>query len=117
MFVNFLPPNTALRVWDAFFCEGHIVLFRVALAIMALLEADLLDAGDAVDCYDVMQKRARVLAEEEAGDMGDPDKFMTIVAATRCPDSLEALRAQVIADEQQKVGPLAQAFHVSRQRR
>lgn len=41
LFTDCLPVETLFRVWDVLFVEGHDVVFRVALAILKLNEAEL----------------------------------------------------------------------------
>ena len=36
VFVNVLPLESVLRVWDSFFIEGSSILFRVALAVLGM---------------------------------------------------------------------------------
>ena len=50
LFANILEWDAVLRVWDAFFLAGWPALFRIALAILTLLEERLL-------CMDVEQVR------------------------------------------------------------
>jgi hypothetical protein len=42
VYVNVLPLESVLRVWDSFFVEGSSVLFRVALAVLKYHERSLL---------------------------------------------------------------------------
>jgi hypothetical protein len=46
LFVDVLPVETVLRVWDCMFSEGSKVLFRVSLAILHMAEKNLLAAYD-----------------------------------------------------------------------
>ncbi|EDQ89140.1 uncharacterized protein MONBRDRAFT_32573 [Monosiga brevicollis MX1] len=41
-FVNTLPTEVVLRIWDAFLCEGRSVLFRYGLALLKLHKDDIL---------------------------------------------------------------------------
>lgn len=41
LFTDCLPVETLFRVWDVLFVEGHDVLFRVAIAILKLNEAEI----------------------------------------------------------------------------
>eukprot|EP00947_MAST-08B_sp_MAST-8B-sp1_P000965 g965.t1 len=43
LFVNTLPVDASLRVWDCFFLEGSTVLFRVAIALLKLQEQRILE--------------------------------------------------------------------------
>jgi hypothetical protein len=47
LFVNVLPIETTLRVWDCFLYEGSKILFRVALAFLKLHEEQVRQCGDA----------------------------------------------------------------------
>ncbi|BGO89926.1 hypothetical protein NBRC10512_006451 [Rhodotorula toruloides] len=51
LFTDCLPIQTLLRVWDLFFIHGTIFLFRVALAILKLHEAELLACDSAASLY------------------------------------------------------------------
>jgi hypothetical protein len=46
LFVNTLPTETVLRVWDMFFNEGDKVLFRIAIGLLKMHEAKLLSARE-----------------------------------------------------------------------
>jgi hypothetical protein len=41
MFLNVLPVETTLRVWDALFCDGVVALHRVGLALLRMKQAEL----------------------------------------------------------------------------
>ena len=59
VFVNALPPETALRVWDMFLNEGSKVLFRIAIGLFKLHEKQLLGAKDAGEVYTVLKGMGR----------------------------------------------------------
>ena len=42
LFVNHLPLDTELLVWDLFFIKGTSVLFRVAMTLFQLMEKDIM---------------------------------------------------------------------------
>lgn len=46
--------QTLLRVWDLFFIHGTVLLFRVALSILKLHEADLLACDSAAGLYGLL---------------------------------------------------------------
>jgi len=46
LFVDTIPPDVYLKIWDAFLYEGPKVLFRFALAFLKLHEENLLAAPD-----------------------------------------------------------------------
>jgi len=51
LFTDCLPVETLFRVWDVFFVDGMDVLFRVALAILKINEADLLQCDSMPSLY------------------------------------------------------------------
>jgi len=55
VYVNAVPPETALRIWDMFLNEGPKVLFRVAVALFKLHEKQLLQAKDAGEVYNILK--------------------------------------------------------------
>jgi hypothetical protein len=54
-FIGSLPVETTLRVWDAFFFEGSKTLFRVALAIFKVGEAEIRAVADPMEVFQVVQ--------------------------------------------------------------
>ncbi|KAM3578422.1 hypothetical protein VKS41_009167 [Umbelopsis sp. WA50703] len=55
LFINILPTESVLRVWDCMFYEGQKVLFRVALAIFKLNEQKIMDVDDPLEVFQVVQ--------------------------------------------------------------
>jgi len=53
LFTDCLPVETLLRVWDVFFVEGMLVLFKVAVAVLWMNEKGILKcrSGAAVYCF------------------------------------------------------------------
>ncbi|KAG0003513.1 hypothetical protein BGZ80_010225 [Entomortierella chlamydospora] len=53
LFTDCLPVETLLRVWDVFFVEGMIVVFKIAVAILWMNEKEIMKCrnGAAVYCY------------------------------------------------------------------
>lgn len=49
--LTFPDPDARSRVWDLFFVHGTIFLFRVAIAILKLHEADLLECDSGAGLY------------------------------------------------------------------
>uniref|UniRef100_A0A673TWE0 Growth hormone regulated TBC protein 1 n=1 Tax=Suricata suricatta TaxID=37032 RepID=A0A673TWE0_SURSU len=49
LFVDVLPVETVLRIWDCLFNEGSKILFRVALTLMKQHQAFILEASSAAD--------------------------------------------------------------------
>lgn len=54
LFVNTLPLEVTLRLWDAFFFEGTKVLFRAALTIFGLNESQILAANSFEEVYSIL---------------------------------------------------------------
>lgn len=55
LFATTLPAETVARVWDTLFSEGPKVLFRVALAVLKLLEPALLAQEDTGELLGVLR--------------------------------------------------------------
>lgn len=51
LFTDCLPVETLFRVWDVLFVEGHDVLFRVAIAILKLNEAEICACDSVGDLF------------------------------------------------------------------
>lgn len=54
-FIGTLPVESTLRVWDSFFCEGSKTLFRIALTIFKLGEAEIKAVSDPMEIFQVVQ--------------------------------------------------------------
>lgn len=46
-----IPPKVVLRVWDRFFMDGSIVLFKVAIGMLKIRESSLSHADDPADIF------------------------------------------------------------------
>ncbi|KAL7858402.1 hypothetical protein AOLI_G00185040 [Acnodon oligacanthus] len=55
VFVESLPSDILLKVWDAFFSEGTKVIFRYALAFFKYKEEDILKIHDSVAIYQYLR--------------------------------------------------------------
>lgn len=55
LFTDALPVQTLLRVWDLLFVFGTVMLFRVALAIFALHEKELVECDSASTFYSLVK--------------------------------------------------------------
>ncbi len=62
-FIGTLPIETTLRVWDVFFYEGSKTLFRVALGIFKLGEAEIRAVADPMEMFGVVQAIPRRLLD------------------------------------------------------
>ncbi|KAI9810917.1 MAG: hypothetical protein M1827_005776 [Pycnora praestabilis] len=65
-FIGTLPIETVLRVWDSFFYEGSKTLFRVALAIFKVGEAQIRAVNDPMEIFQVVQTIPRRLIDAGA---------------------------------------------------
>jgi hypothetical protein len=59
LFLNTLPIESALRVWDILFYEGSKSIFRVALALFKLGEPEIRAIGDPLEIFQVVQALPR----------------------------------------------------------
>ncbi|KAF9275163.1 hypothetical protein BGZ74_004099 [Mortierella antarctica] len=55
LFINILPVESILRVWDCFFYEGRKILFRIALTILRQHEAEISKIDDPLEVFQVVQ--------------------------------------------------------------
>ncbi|KAG4422860.1 hypothetical protein IFR04_003930 [Cadophora malorum] len=62
-FIGTLPIESTLRVWDSFFCEGSKTLFRIALTVFKLGEAEIKAVSDPMEIFQVVQTIPRKLID------------------------------------------------------
>ncbi|KAF9974318.1 hypothetical protein BGZ73_002274 [Actinomortierella ambigua] len=55
LFINILPVESVLRVWDCFFYEGRKILFRMALTILKMHESEITKIDDPLEVFQVVQ--------------------------------------------------------------
>jgi len=63
LFVDSLPVNTYLHIWDAFLFEGCKVLFRYAVAILKLIEDKLMAANDYMSIFNTFRTEIDTLSD------------------------------------------------------
>ncbi|KAI9498622.1 rab-GTPase-TBC domain-containing protein [Zychaea mexicana] len=63
LFINILPVETVLRVWDSLYIEGSKVLFRVALTIIKMNEKRIWALDDPIEIFPVLQNMPRRLVD------------------------------------------------------
>jgi hypothetical protein len=61
LFVNVLPTETLLRVWDCLFHEGSIILIKVTSALLEMHEGELLGLRDADAAWRCLKNAPRQL--------------------------------------------------------
>ncbi|KAK1981773.1 TBC domain-containing protein [Colletotrichum cereale] len=65
-FIGTLPIESTLRVWDVIFYEGSKTLFRIALAIFKIGEAEVRSISDPMEMFSVIQAMPRRLLDANA---------------------------------------------------
>ncbi|KAI8074946.1 rab-GTPase-TBC domain-containing protein [Gongronella butleri] len=63
LFINILPTESVLRVWDCLFCEGRQTLMRVALAIFKMNEAAIMSVSDPLEVFQVVQNMPKRMVD------------------------------------------------------
>ncbi|CAO3655507.1 unnamed protein product [Mucor hiemalis] len=63
MFINILPVETVLRIWDCFFIEGYSVMFQVALSIIYMNREKVNELGDPIEIFQILQNMPRRLID------------------------------------------------------
>lgn len=56
LFIDVLPVETVLRIWDCMFCEGSKIVFRVALTLIKHYQDEILKARNFPDICDKFKK-------------------------------------------------------------
>ena len=56
MYLNVLSLETVQRIWDSFFFEGNVILFRIGLAIFKVLEQKILASQDIAALFSLLKK-------------------------------------------------------------
>ena len=65
-FIGTLPTESTLRVWDIFFYEGSRTIFRIAMTIFKLGEAEIKAVADPMEIFQVVQTIPRKLLNANA---------------------------------------------------
>ncbi|KAG9281153.1 TBC1 domain family member 2A [Astyanax mexicanus] len=84
VFVESLPSEILLKVWDAFFYEGTKVIFRYALALFKYKEEDILKIHDSTEIYQYLRFFTKTVT--------DSRKLMTIAFTELNPFPMKLLR-------------------------
>jgi len=63
LFVDTLPVNTYLHIWDAFLFEGSKVLFRYALAILKSIEEKIMRQNDYMSIFNTLRTEIESLTD------------------------------------------------------
>ncbi|CAL8357953.1 unnamed protein product [Merluccius merluccius] len=105
-FVESLPSDLLLRVWDAFLYEGTKVLFRYALALFKYKEEDILKIHDNVEIYQYLRFFTKTVTDGRkltSIAFGVMNPFPARTVRNRRAVHLERLQAELRElEEQQK---------------
>lgn len=82
--------QTALRVWDAFLCEGTNVLFRTALALLRMKEKELMQLADAALIHQLLFAYPK--------SVHDADVVMQVRSSSSFPQQGPSLSFQIKTD-------------------
>ncbi|CAO3616387.1 unnamed protein product [Mucor fragilis] len=63
MFINILPIETVLRIWDCFFIEGYSILFQTALTIIKMNSEKIATLEDPIEIFQILQNMPRRLID------------------------------------------------------
>ncbi|GAA5802083.1 hypothetical protein HPULCUR_007543 [Helicostylum pulchrum] len=63
LYINILPIESVLRVWDCLFYDGQKVLFRIALGIFKLNESEILAVNDPLEVFQVIQNMPKRMVD------------------------------------------------------
>ncbi|CAO3653152.1 unnamed protein product [Cunninghamella blakesleeana] len=63
LFINILPTESVLRVWDCLFYEGRKALMRIALAIFKINEHEILSVTDPLEVFQVVQNMPKRMVD------------------------------------------------------
>jgi hypothetical protein len=65
MYINTLPLNVVLRIWDTILWEGNIVILRIGLAVCKIQESRLMLANDFVSIYRILKDPFNAIEDDE----------------------------------------------------
>lgn len=98
LFSEVLPVETVLRIWDVLFAEGYKIIFRVSLAIISILEKDIMKTNDITELAELLRN------VDKDPRMLDCNTFMEIMLKVNLKRAdIESLRQQYDALEEKKL--------------
>lgn len=101
VFSSQLNDDVTQTIWDFLFLEGTVTLFRASLAILSILENELLDAAEFSDVYQILNTQPWEVINNSYLIITYMDKFLEIDTET-----IHFLRGELrdeITKEQRKV--------------
>ncbi|XP_054649054.1 TBC1 domain family member 2A [Dunckerocampus dactyliophorus] len=105
VFVESLPGDILLPLWDAFLYEGTKVIFRYALALFKYKEEDFLKINDSVDIYQYLRFFTKTVSDGRklmGIAFGDMNPFPGRLLRNRRAFHLERLQAELRELEEQQ---------------
>ncbi|XP_061832535.1 TBC1 domain family member 2A isoform X2 [Nerophis lumbriciformis] len=105
VFVESLPSDILLPLWDAFLYEGTKVIFRYALALFKYKEDDILKIDDSTDIYQYLRFFTTTVSDGRklmAIAFGDMNPFPGRLLRNRRASHLERLLAELQELEEQQ---------------
>ncbi|KAM3612429.1 uncharacterized protein V6R79_008170 [Siganus canaliculatus] len=106
VFVESLPSDILLPLWDAFLYEGTKVIFRYALAVFKYKEDDILKIQDSVEIYQYLRFFTKTISDSRrliSIAFGDMNPFPSRLLRNRQALHLERLKGELRdLEEQQK---------------
>ncbi|XP_031561824.1 uncharacterized protein LOC116297689 [Actinia tenebrosa] len=107
VYLDAVPFETAVRIWDSFLFEGREVLFRIAIGLLKLQERSLLQLSGHLEIMQYMKRAARV--------MYDVDRLFkaSFEEMTKFPtnEMLDEKQKQYRADIKSKLGHVSPIKH------
>ncbi|KAJ8262095.1 hypothetical protein GJAV_G00162120 [Gymnothorax javanicus] len=98
VFVECLPSDILLRVWDAFLSEGSKVIFRYALALFKYKEEDILKIHDNVEIYRYLRFFTKTISDSRKLTniaFNEMNPFPMKLLRSRRAQHLEQLQAEL----------------------
>ncbi|KAL1926539.1 hypothetical protein VTP01DRAFT_5660 [Rhizomucor pusillus] len=114
LFINILPTESVLRVWDCLFYEGQHTIFRVALAIFKMNEHEILAVNDSLEIFQVVQNMPKRMIDCHALMDATYNKYGSLTRTNQ--QDLDRRRAifKTRREERRKKLPAAQTTKLKR---
>eukprot|EP00756_Hemistasia_phaeocysticola_P043570 Hpha_TRINITY_DN17153_c0_g1::TRINITY_DN17153_c0_g1_i1::g.146794::m.146794/K19953/GRTP1, TBC1D6, MSB3_4; TBC1 domain family member 6 len=111
LFIDSLPSEPLIKVWDAYALEGRVVLFRVAVALLRLSEDAVLNSSD-VNIVSVVRNRTRSYYNcSELIDTAFSREIVGAVTADRIADIKRTIYADMLHTYERSIGWWEYCFH------
>eukprot|EP01062_Namystynia_karyoxenos_P005476 TRINITY_DN11911_c0_g1_i1.p1 TRINITY_DN11911_c0_g1~~TRINITY_DN11911_c0_g1_i1.p1 ORF type:complete len:496 (+),score=217.44 TRINITY_DN11911_c0_g1_i1:112-1488(+) len=104
LFIDSLPSEALIKVWDAYALEGRVVLFRVAIAILRLCEDAVLGASD-VNIVAVVRSRTRTFYNcAELMDTAFSQELVAAITADGIAETKRAIYSEMVHAYERSIG-------------